>query len=70
MPECRAESPGAELRGVPLRRDQGANWLKVSQPPLRLLLGTDAVDGLREYHESILAELTEWEELSRSTAVS
>jgi NAD(P)-dependent dehydrogenase (short-subunit alcohol dehydrogenase family) len=39
-------------------------------PPLRLLLGSDAVDGLRKHHESILAELTEWEELSRSTAVS
>jgi NAD(P)-dependent dehydrogenase (short-subunit alcohol dehydrogenase family) len=41
-----------------------------AEPPLRLLLGSDAVDGLREHHESILAELTEWEELSRSTAVS
>jgi NAD(P)-dependent dehydrogenase (short-subunit alcohol dehydrogenase family) len=41
-----------------------------AEPPLRLLLGNDAVDGLREHHESILAELTEWEELSRSTAVS
>jgi NAD(P)-dependent dehydrogenase (short-subunit alcohol dehydrogenase family) len=44
--------------------------LDSERPPLRLLLGSDAVDGLRKHHESILAELAEWEELSRSTAVS
>jgi len=37
--------------------------------PLRLLLGDDAVDGLREHHEALLAEVSTWEELSRSTAV-
>ena len=44
--------------------------LDSDNPPLRLLLGNDAVDGLREHHEALLAEVTEWEELSRSTAIS
>ncbi|MGC4746536.1 oxidoreductase [Micromonospora sp. DT201] len=39
-------------------------------PPLRLALGGDAVDGLRAELESRLADLAAWEELSRSTAVS
>ncbi|RKR91866.1 NADP-dependent 3-hydroxy acid dehydrogenase YdfG [Micromonospora pisi] len=39
-------------------------------PPLRLALGGDAVDGLRAELESRLADLTAWEELSRSTAAS
>jgi NAD(P)-dependent dehydrogenase (short-subunit alcohol dehydrogenase family) len=39
-------------------------------PPLRLLLGNDAVDGLREHHEAYLAEVAAWETVSRSTAVS
>jgi hypothetical protein len=33
------------------------------------LLGDDAVDGLREHHEVLLAEVSTGEELSRSTAV-
>jgi NAD(P)-dependent dehydrogenase (short-subunit alcohol dehydrogenase family) len=44
--------------------------LDSDQPPLRLLLGNDAVDGLREHHEAQLAEVTEWEQLSRSTAIA
>ncbi|GAA1562335.1 SDR family NAD(P)-dependent oxidoreductase [Kribbella lupini] len=43
--------------------------LDSGNPPLRLLLGNDAVDGLREHHEALLASVTEWEELSRSTAI-
>jgi NAD(P)-dependent dehydrogenase (short-subunit alcohol dehydrogenase family) len=39
-------------------------------PPLHLLLGNDAVDGLREHHERFLAEVAAWEALSRSTSVS
>ncbi|MEU4480553.1 oxidoreductase [Micromonospora sp. NPDC023966] len=38
--------------------------------PLRLLLGGDAVDGLREHHEALLAEVAAWEEISRSTAIA
>jgi NAD(P)-dependent dehydrogenase (short-subunit alcohol dehydrogenase family) len=44
--------------------------LDAENPPLRLLLGDDAVDGLRGHHESLLADVTTWETLSRSTAVS
>ncbi|MEV0802293.1 oxidoreductase [Kribbella sp. NPDC050281] len=43
--------------------------LDSDNPPLRLLLGNDAVDGLRAHHEALLAEVTEWEQLSRSTAI-
>jgi hypothetical protein len=44
--------------------------LDSDRPPLRLVLGGDAVDGLREHHEALLAEVAAWEEISRSTAVS
>lgn len=44
--------------------------LDSDKPPLRLLLGNDAVDGLREHHEALLAEVAEWEDLSRSTPIS
>jgi NAD(P)-dependent dehydrogenase (short-subunit alcohol dehydrogenase family) len=36
-------------------------------PPLRLALGNDAVDAIRAKHESLAAELTAWEPLSRTT---
>jgi NAD(P)-dependent dehydrogenase (short-subunit alcohol dehydrogenase family) len=39
-------------------------------PPLHLLLGSDAVDGLRAHHEAFLAEVAAWEALSRSTTMS
>jgi NAD(P)-dependent dehydrogenase (short-subunit alcohol dehydrogenase family) len=39
-------------------------------PPLHLLLGGDAVDGMREHHESFLAEVAAWETLSRSTTMA
>ncbi|WP_433559400.1 SDR family NAD(P)-dependent oxidoreductase [Pseudonocardia xinjiangensis] len=44
--------------------------LAAANPPLHFLLGEDAVDGLRGHHESLLAEVTTWEKLSRSTTVS
>ncbi|WBB67160.1 oxidoreductase [Micromonospora sp. WMMD812] len=44
--------------------------LDSDRPPLRLLLGGDAVDGLREHHAALLAEVARWEEISRSTAVA
>jgi NAD(P)-dependent dehydrogenase (short-subunit alcohol dehydrogenase family) len=44
--------------------------LAAANPPLHLLLGGDAVDALRGHHESLLAEVTTWEKLSRSTTVS
>jgi NAD(P)-dependent dehydrogenase (short-subunit alcohol dehydrogenase family) len=39
-------------------------------PPLHPLLGGDAVDGMREHHESFLAEVAAWEALSRSTTMA
>jgi NAD(P)-dependent dehydrogenase (short-subunit alcohol dehydrogenase family) len=44
--------------------------LEAENPPLRLVLGGDAVDALRDHHESLLADMAAWETLSRSTAVS
>jgi NAD(P)-dependent dehydrogenase (short-subunit alcohol dehydrogenase family) len=41
--------------------------LDSDDPPRRLALGNDAVDGIRAQHEALAAELAEWEKLSRST---
>ncbi|MFD9890553.1 oxidoreductase [Amycolatopsis sp. NPDC059027] len=38
-------------------------------PPLRLALGADAVDGIRAQHQSLADDLTAWEDVSRSTAL-
>jgi len=35
-------------------------------PPLRLALGNDAVDGIAAHHERLRADLTGWEKLSRA----
>ena len=42
--------------------------LDADEPPLRLVLGADAVDGIRSKHEELSAELARWEKLARSTA--
>jgi NAD(P)-dependent dehydrogenase (short-subunit alcohol dehydrogenase family) len=44
--------------------------LDAENPPLHFLLGEDAVDGLREHHAALLADVTTWETLSRSTTIS
>ncbi|MEV4322721.1 oxidoreductase [Microbispora rosea] len=44
--------------------------LDAENPPLRLVLGSDAVDALSAHHESLLADMVTWETLSRSTSVS
>jgi NAD(P)-dependent dehydrogenase (short-subunit alcohol dehydrogenase family) len=44
--------------------------LAAENPPLHFLLGEDAVDGLRDHHEALLADVAEWEKLSRSTTAS
>jgi NAD(P)-dependent dehydrogenase (short-subunit alcohol dehydrogenase family) len=41
--------------------------LDADEPPLRLVLGADAVDGLRAKHASLEAELSQWEALARTT---
>ena len=42
--------------------------LDAPNPPLRLALGADAVDGIRAKHEALRAELAAREELGRGTA--
>jgi NAD(P)-dependent dehydrogenase (short-subunit alcohol dehydrogenase family) len=42
--------------------------LDADDPPLRLVLGADAVEGLRGKYEELGAELGRWEELGRATA--
>jgi NAD(P)-dependent dehydrogenase (short-subunit alcohol dehydrogenase family) len=39
-------------------------------PPLRLVLGGDAVDAIREHHDAVLADVAIWEDTSRSTAIA
>jgi NAD(P)-dependent dehydrogenase (short-subunit alcohol dehydrogenase family) len=44
--------------------------LDAENPPLRLALGGDSVDAIREHHEAVLAEMVTWDALSRSTDIS
>ncbi|WIX75470.1 oxidoreductase [Amycolatopsis carbonis] len=44
--------------------------LESENPPLHFLLGEDALDGLHQHHEALLADVTTWESLSRSTTIS
>ena len=43
--------------------------LDAPRPPLRLVLGGDAIDNIRGRLESLTAELAEWEPLGRDTAL-
>ncbi|HET6186918.1 MAG TPA: hypothetical protein VFE59_07960 [Trebonia sp.] len=40
-----------------------------AKPPLRLVLGGDAIDRIRQRLGHLQDELTEWEELGRDTAL-
>jgi NAD(P)-dependent dehydrogenase (short-subunit alcohol dehydrogenase family) len=42
--------------------------LDAEQPPLRLALGADAIDGIRAKHERLRDELARWADLARATA--
>jgi NAD(P)-dependent dehydrogenase (short-subunit alcohol dehydrogenase family) len=42
--------------------------LEAPEPPLRLILGADAVDAIHAKHERLRAELAAWEAVSRDTA--
>ncbi|MEV0068117.1 MULTISPECIES: oxidoreductase [unclassified Amycolatopsis] len=44
--------------------------LESENPPLHFLLGEDAIDGLRQHNEALLADVTTWESLSRTTTIS
>jgi hypothetical protein len=41
--------------------------LAAQKTPLRLQLGSDAVDAVRTHAETLLAELAEWEPVARAT---
>jgi NAD(P)-dependent dehydrogenase (short-subunit alcohol dehydrogenase family) len=43
--------------------------LDAPDPPLRLVLGGDAVDGIRDRLESLLTELSRWEAVGRDTTL-
>ncbi|MFF7216099.1 oxidoreductase [Streptomyces sp. NPDC008238] len=44
--------------------------LDAENPPLRLVLGSDAVDAMREHHEAVLSDMVTWDAMSRSTDIS
>jgi hypothetical protein len=39
-----------------------------AKPPRRLVLGGDAIDGIRQRLDDLRSELSEWEELGRTTS--
>jgi len=43
--------------------------LDAPKPPLRLVLGGDAIDNVRSRLQSLIAELAEWEAVGRDTAI-
>ncbi len=43
--------------------------LDAPDPPLRPVLGGDAIDAIRDRLESLLGELAQWEALGRDTAL-
>jgi hypothetical protein len=44
------------------------NALDVEQPPLRLALGSDAIEGIGAKHPASRAGLSRWEEIARAAA--
>ncbi|MEV6899173.1 oxidoreductase [Amycolatopsis sp. NPDC051372] len=44
--------------------------LQSENPPLHFLLGEDAIDGLHQHNEALLADVATWESLSRTTTIS
>lgn len=43
--------------------------LQAEHPPLRLQLGTDAVDAVRQHAETLLADLRVWQPVAAATAL-
>jgi NAD(P)-dependent dehydrogenase (short-subunit alcohol dehydrogenase family) len=43
--------------------------LDADEPPLRLVLGADAIGNIEQHHEAVGAEMRKWEQLGRDTAV-
>jgi NAD(P)-dependent dehydrogenase (short-subunit alcohol dehydrogenase family) len=43
--------------------------LDADEPPLRLVLGADAIDNIGQHLEAVSAELREWQQVGRNTAM-
>ena len=64
-----SEMHGAQA-GDPAKAAQAIDAaLQSDTTPLRLALGADAVDAIRDHSQALLAELSAWERLSRDTAL-
>ncbi|MFJ6849182.1 SDR family NAD(P)-dependent oxidoreductase [Streptomyces sp. NPDC091271] len=62
------EAGGGDAPGDPAKAAAAIRLaLEAGQTPLRLPLGGDAVDALAGHLDSVRAELTEWEKVSRGT---
>ncbi|MFD3306794.1 oxidoreductase [Streptomyces sp. NPDC058694] len=62
------QSSGGSQPGDPAKAAAAIRLaLEAEKPPLRLALGADAVDFLTAHLDSVRAELTEWDEVSRGT---
>jgi NAD(P)-dependent dehydrogenase (short-subunit alcohol dehydrogenase family) len=46
-----------------------ANALDVDEPPLRLVLGEDAIENIRAQLDRVADELSRWEDVGRATAI-
>ncbi len=66
-----AASMDGTQEGDPARAAQAVETaLQSGNPPLRLALGSDAVEAIRSHSQTLLAELSSWEAVSRDTAVA
>ena len=64
-----AHSAGHTAAGKDARPRSGIPLVDADEPPLRLVLGVDAIDTIRARLERLSAELAEWEEVGRGTAI-
>lgn len=64
------ETGGGAQAGDPAKAARAILTAMASaQPPLRLVLGGDAIDRIRQRLGDLQRELTEWEDLGRATAI-
>lgn len=64
------ETGGGAQPGDPAKAPQAIlTAMSSAKPPLRLVLGGDAIDGIRQRLGDLQHELSEWEDLGRATAI-
>lgn len=64
------ETGGGAQPGDPAKAAQAIlTAMSSAKPPLRLVLGGDAIDGIRQRLGDLQHELSEWEDLGRATAI-